>query len=163
MRSRFNSGPKPTDQRRQRNASRLGIAATLALSLAVAGCLATSQQRGYVFDAASLDQIPVGASQEQVLLVLGTPSTIAMVRGEVFYYISQMTERKAAFMNPEVVDQRVLAIYFNEERRVDRVAQYGIQDGRLFDFVSRTTPTGGQDLSLLRQIFGNFLGGDRKK
>ncbi len=31
----------------------------------------------------------MGASQEQVLIVLGTPSTVATVSGEVFYYISQ--------------------------------------------------------------------------
>jgi outer membrane protein assembly factor BamE (lipoprotein component of BamABCDE complex) len=128
------------------------------LSLFAAGCLATTYQRGYVFDQAALDQVPVGASQEQVLLVLGTPSTIATVSGEVFYYISQKTEQKAAFLNPQVVDQRVLAIYFDQERRVERIADYGVQDGKIFDFVSRTTPTSGQELSFLRQIFGNLLG-----
>jgi outer membrane protein assembly factor BamE (lipoprotein component of BamABCDE complex) len=133
------------------------LAAVLALSIAGAGCFATTYQRGYVFDQAALDQVPVGASQEQVLLVLGTPSTIATVSGEAFYYISQRTEQKAAFLNPQVVDQRVLAVYFDPQRRVSRIANYGIQDGRIFDFVSRTTPTGGEELNFLRQIFGNFL------
>lgn len=134
------------------------LAAILALSLLAAGCLATTYQRGYVFDQAALDQVPIGASQEQVLLVLGTPSTIATVSGEAFYYISQKTEQKAAFLNPQVVDQRVLAVYFDQDRRVSRIADYGIQDGKIFDFVSRTTPTGGQELNFLRQIFGNLLG-----
>jgi len=134
------------------------FAAILAISLATAACLGSSYQRGYVFDQASLDQVPVGASQEQVLLVLGTPSTIATVSGEVFYYISQRTERKAAFLNPQVVDQRVLAIYFAPDRRVERIANYGVQDGKLFDFVSRTTPTGGEELSFLRQVFSGLLG-----
>jgi outer membrane protein assembly factor BamE (lipoprotein component of BamABCDE complex) len=134
------------------------FAAIALLSLLAAGCLATSYQRGYVFDQALLEQVPVGASQEQVLLVLGTPSTIAPVSGEAFYYISQKTEQKVAFLNPEVVDQRVLAVYFDRERRVTRIANYGIQDGKIFDFVSRTTPTGGEELSLLRQIFGGLLG-----
>jgi len=134
------------------------IAAVLSLAVLTAGCLASTYQRGYVFDQASLDQVPIGASQEQVLLVLGTPSTIATVSGEVFYYISQKTERKAAFMNPQVVDQRVLAVYFDQERRVNRIADYGVQDGKIFDFVSRTTPTGGEELSFLRQIFSNLLG-----
>jgi outer membrane protein assembly factor BamE (lipoprotein component of BamABCDE complex) len=132
-------------------------AVVLAISLSAAGCLTSTYNRGYVFDQASLDQVPVGASQEQVLLVLGTPSTIATVSGEAFYYISQRTEQKAAFLNPQVVDQRVLAVYFDRERRVARIANYGVQDGKIFDFVSRTTPTGGEELSLLRQIFGNLL------
>jgi outer membrane protein assembly factor BamE (lipoprotein component of BamABCDE complex) len=134
------------------------VAAVLAISFLAAGCFASTYQRGYVFDQASLDQVPVGASQEQVLLVLGTPSTIATVSGEAFYYISQRTEQKAAFLNPQVVDQRVLAVYFDKDRRVARIANYGVQDGKIFDFVSRTTPTGGEELSLLRQIFGNLLG-----
>jgi outer membrane protein assembly factor BamE (lipoprotein component of BamABCDE complex) len=138
------------------------FAAIIAVSVLVAGCLGSTYQRGYVFDQASLDQVPVGASQEQVLLVLGTPSTIATVSGEVFYYISQRTERKAAFLNPQVVDQRVLAVYFSPDRRVERIANYGVQDGKLFDFVSRTTPTGGEELSFLRQVFSGLLGAGNK-
>ena len=133
------------------------LAAVLGLSLLLAGCFEASFQRGYVFDQTALDQVPVGASQEQVLLVLGTPTTVATVSGEAFYYISQVSERKVAFLRSEVVDQRVLAIYFNPERRVERVANYGIKDGRVFDFVSRTTPTGGDDLNLLKQIFGGLF------
>jgi outer membrane protein assembly factor BamE (lipoprotein component of BamABCDE complex) len=133
------------------------LAVIVALAAVTAGCFATTYQRGYVFDASQLDQVPVGASQEQVLLVLGTPSTIATVSGEVFYYISQRTEQKAAFLNPQVVDQRVLAVYFTPERRVARIANYGIQDGKIFDFVSRTTPTSGEELSFLKQIFGNLF------
>ena len=102
----------------------------------------------------ALEQIPVGATQEQVLIVLGTPSTVATVNGEAFYYISQKTERTAAFMPQEVIDQRVVAVYFDKDRRVDRLANYGVKDGKVFDFVSNTTPTGGQELSYLRGIFG---------
>ena len=38
-------------------------------------------QRGYVLPEGALEQIPVGSSQEQVLVVLGTPSTVATVSG----------------------------------------------------------------------------------
>src|SRR6185295_192307 len=83
---------------------RLVALATLTLSLAACGGFTTTYQRGYVFDEASLAQVPSGSSQEQVLLVLGTPSTVATVSGEVFYYISQKSQR-TAFLQPEVTDQ----------------------------------------------------------
>ena len=67
----------------------------------------------------------------------------------MFYYISQRTERKVAFMNQQVVDQRVIAVYFDKNRQVRRLANYGLQDGKIFDFISRTTPTSGQELSYL--------------
>jgi outer membrane protein assembly factor BamE (lipoprotein component of BamABCDE complex) len=136
-----------------------GFALALACTCALAGCggsFSETLQRGYVLPEGALEQIPVGASQEQVLIVLGTPSTVATVNGEAFYYISQKTERVAAFMPSEVIDQRVVAIYFDKDRRVERLANYGLKDGKIFDFVSQTTPTGGLELNYLRGILKSF-------
>jgi len=127
-----------------------------ALALASCGTFNETFQRGYVLQEGALEQIPIGATQEQVLIVLGTPSTVATVSGEAFYYISQKTERAAAFMPQEVVDQRVIAVYFDKERRVRRLANYGLKDGKVFDFVSQTTPTGGQELNLISRLFQNL-------
>ncbi|MGH6684059.1 MAG: outer membrane protein assembly factor BamE [Pseudolabrys sp.] len=134
------------------------LALSLACGFALAGCgsFGETLQRGYVLQEGALEQIPVGATQEQVLIVMGTPSTVATVNGEVFYYISQKTEREAAFMPHEVVDQRVVAVYFDKDRRVRRLANYGLKDGKIFDFVSQTTPTGGQELSYVRNMFKNL-------
>jgi outer membrane protein assembly factor BamE (lipoprotein component of BamABCDE complex) len=88
--------------------------------------------------------------------VLGTPSTVATVNGDAFYYISQKTERVAAFMPHEVIDQRVVGVYFDKDRRVERLANYGLKDGKVFDFLTQTTATGGNDLNYLRGIFRSF-------
>jgi outer membrane protein assembly factor BamE (lipoprotein component of BamABCDE complex) len=127
-------------------------AAVAALSLIVSGCITQSYNRGYILQEGALEQIPLGAPQEQVLIVLGTPSTVATVRGEVFYYISQRGEQ-TSFLQEKIVDQRVVAVYFDNNRRVERLADYRLQDGKIFDFVSRTTPTSGAELSLLGSIF----------
>ena len=157
-------------QQRDRNASRLtggrpGLlairkvapkamaAAALALGLLLAGCFSETYQKGYIVPDGALEQIPVGSSQEQVLIVLGTPSTVATVSGEAFYYISQRSERMIGFMPQKVTDQRVIAVYFDRNRRVERLANYGMKDGKVFDFVSRTTPTGGKDVAYLNAIF----------
>jgi outer membrane protein assembly factor BamE (lipoprotein component of BamABCDE complex) len=132
----------------------LRTAAALALALSLAGCFTATYQRGYILDEAALAQVPPGSSQEQVLLVLGTPSTVATVSGEAFYYISQKSQR-TAFLNPEITDQRVLAVYFDQNRRVERLANYGMQDGKVFDFISRTTSTGGQESNIIRQILSS--------
>ncbi|TMJ48323.1 MAG: outer membrane protein assembly factor BamE [Alphaproteobacteria bacterium] len=130
------------------------VAITALLCAALGGCLTGEQfQKGYILPPGALEQIPIGASQDQVLIVMGTPSTVATLDGEVFYYISQRSERPVAFMNQKVVDQRVIAIYFDKNRQVRRLANYGLQDGRIFDFISRTTPTSGQELSYLTPLF----------
>ena len=130
----------------------------LASALTLGACTRETFQRGYVLPEGALEQIPLGASQEQVLLVLGTPSTVATVSGEAFYYISQRADRPIMFMQTEVTDQRVIAVYFDKQRRVQRLAEYGMKDGHLFDFVSRTTPTSGNDLSVITTIMHNLEG-----
>src|ERR1700690_4055352 len=130
----------------------LRAAAAVALVCAVLGGCGEQFQKGYVLPQGALEQIPIGASQDQVLIVMGTPSTVATLNGEVFYYISQRSERPVAFMNQKVVDQRVIAIYFDKNRQVQRLANYGLQDGRIFHFISRTTPTSGQGLNYLTPL-----------
>ena len=144
---------------RSRNFSAYALV-LLALAGTTAGCgrFGETYQRGYVLPDGAMEQIPIGSTQEQVLIVLGTPSTVATVSGEVFYYISQKSERTVAFMPREVTDQRIIAVYFDKNRRVTRLANYGIKDGKVFDYISRTTPTGGRDNTYLQTVFGNFLG-----
>jgi outer membrane protein assembly factor BamE (lipoprotein component of BamABCDE complex) len=131
------------------------VLAATAACVALTGCGAFSEQyqKGYIMPEGALEQIPIGASQDQVLIVLGTPSTVATLNGEVFYYISQRAERKIAFMNQQIVDQRVIAVYFDKNRHVTRLANYGLKDGKIFDFISRTTPTSGQEMSYLTPLF----------
>jgi len=134
-------------------------AAALAATVMLGGCDSFTQvyQRGYVLPEGALEQVPLGATQEQVLIVLGTPSTVATVSGEVFYYISQRAEQKLAFLPQAVTNQRVIAVYFDKQRRVERLANYGLKDGKVFDFVSRTTPTGGSEPDFLKNIMGGLF------
>ncbi|MGF9692672.1 MULTISPECIES: outer membrane protein assembly factor BamE [unclassified Rhizobium] len=133
----------------------------VAVSLGLSGCttgIGDTIYNGYVLDKDSLDLIPEGSSREQVLLSMGTPSTTATFDGEVFYYISQKRERPVAFMKPRLVEQTVVAIYFNQEGTVARRAVYTLKDGKVFDTISRTTPTGGRDLTFLQQLLAGGTG-----
>lgn len=137
----------------------------LGTSVLLAGCstegaLSASETltHGYVVDEETLAVVPVGSSREQVLLALGTPSTTATFDNEVLYYISQTRVRPVAFMNPRVTDQRVLAVYLGEDGRVSNLANYGLQDGKVFDFITRTTPTGGRDQSFIAQMLTGVAG-----
>jgi outer membrane protein assembly factor BamE (lipoprotein component of BamABCDE complex) len=135
------------------------LASALVLPLAVAACGAPPTQRGYVADEQALAQVKVGSSAEHVILVLGTPSVVSTVGGKGYYYISQTMSQTYQFMQPTVVDQRVLAVHLDGKNRVERIANYGMQDGRLFDFISRTTPSGGDELTFVRQLLkaSNFM------
>ena len=141
---------------RRSNLCSLIAASALALMLGACSNFTQVYQRGYVLPDGALEQIPMGATQEQVLIVLGTPSTVATVSGEVFYYISQRGEQSVAFMPQRVIEQRVVAVYFDKSRRVERLADYGMKDGKIFDYLSRTTPSSGQELTALSYIWRIF-------
>src|SRR5712672_2044065 len=148
--SRMNSA-RPSSP--SRAAAPVAVAAVVALGLMLGGCFSETYQKGYIVPDGALEQVPIGSTQEQVLIVLGTPSTVATVSGEVFYYISQRAEQKLAFMNQNVTNQRVIAVYFDKQRRVQRLANYGLKDGKVFDFVGRTTPTAGVELNYINYVF----------
>ncbi|MEQ8401633.1 MAG: outer membrane protein assembly factor BamE [Roseitalea porphyridii] len=157
--------------------TRTGLRASAALvvaATALAGCnsvgselanvsqvtnMSETFKQGYVVDEQTLALVPPGSSREQVLLALGTPTTTNTFENEVFYYISQTRQRRAQFLKPRLVDQRILAVYFDGENTVERIADYGLQDGRVFDFITRTTPTGGRDQTFLAQVLTGTIGG----
>ena len=123
----------------------------------LSGCN-TSQviSHGYQVNEEALALVPQGSSREQVLLSLGTPSTTLKQSDgtETFYYISQKKTRSMAFIRAKVVDQRVLAVYLDDASNVDRISNFGMQDGKVFDFIRRVTPTGGKELNFLNQLLG---------
>ncbi|MFV0280348.1 MAG: outer membrane protein assembly factor BamE [Rhodoblastus sp.] len=141
------------------------LALILALAVPLGGCATGTLpglsydgvvQRGYQADDATLNQLKNGLSKEKTLALLGTPSTTSTVGGDAWYYVSQTVSRPVAFMRQRVTDQRVLAVYFSKGN-VQRVANYGLRDGRLFDYISRTTPTAGGDESFVQNMIKGLL------
>lgn len=138
--------------RTDRRWARIALAASLAGTLVLGGCIGETFSRGQKITAQQLEQVPIGSSREQVLLALGTPSTTSVAGGETFYYISATAGRTAAFQRISVKDRRVLAVYLDEQQRVQEIADYGLKDGKVFDYLSRKTPTAGRDLRFIGQI-----------
>ena len=145
-----------------RTARRIPVAGRLA-SLAVAcgllgGCIGYDGeiQHGYQFDQQAVADVKTGQTAEQILVALGSPSTTSTVGGDAWYYISQKTTRPVAFMAPKITDRQIYAVYFDKGKKVTRVANYGLQDGKVVDFAGGATPTLGADGTYLKSLFFNF-------
>ena len=122
-----------------------------AAALALAGCNEQTT-KGHVFDEELVAKIKPGMDGQAVLQTIGTPSTVSTVGNQTWYYISQDTVQTLKFMKPSVTNQRVLAIQFTKNLKVESVNNYGMQDGKVFDFTTRETPTGGAELLVLKQL-----------
>lgn len=142
-----------------RRSARLAGVALLALS--VAGCtFGEDLHHGYVVDERAVAQVRPGMGPEQVLQILGTPSTVSTVGNKSWYYISQVSHRGLYFLGQNITDQRVTAVYFSSSFKVERIALYGLQDGKVFDFISRKTESGGNEANFVSQLFrglGTFI------
>lgn len=135
----------------------LGVGLLLACAaVALSACGNTVQVRGNTPDPEDVAAIQPGVqSRQDIIDLLGSPSTVSTFEDRKWYYIGQKTQ-EVAFMKPEVLDRSVLVITFDETGLVRDMERYGLDDAQQIDPVERETPTEGRDLTFLQQLFGNI-------
>lgn len=140
------------------------LAAGIGMAAAVAGCSPKVSIRGNLPLPSKLEQVDVGSSSKrEVQRLLGSPSTIGTFDSQTWYYMSQRKEQWA-FFEPEIVDHKVLVLYFDDQGTLQQMQQYTKDDLREIALQERVTPTSGHSLGLIEQILGNVgrfsAGGD---
>ncbi len=127
----------------------------MAAALAIAGCAPEINVRGHVPDPESLALIKPGQqTRDQVLDLLGSPSSMGTFEDTRWYYISRRTEH-LAFYEPEVTEAQVVVVEFDTAGFVKQVVHLPSEDIREIDLVERETLTKGRKLGFLQQILGN--------
>ena len=134
---------------------RRGLTAA-AFAALLSACAPDIVQRGNLPDPELLARIQPGTqTRNQVSDLLGSPSSVATFGEEVWYYISSQT-KTIAFYEPDILDQKVVAISFDDAGRVKNIRTYGLEDARDIEPIARTTPTGGREITVLEQLVGNL-------
>ena len=103
----------------------------------------------------SLDYVLERKGSERVQQLLGSPSTEGSFGQDIWYYVSKKTSQ-TGFFEPDVIDQGVLAVTFDQEGVVNDLKIYDQNDGRLVAMVDRVTPTHGNEMTILQQLLGNL-------
>lgn len=96
-----------------------------------------------------------GATREQVLIVLGKPMVTDPGSSEIYYYVRSRPKDAAEEGNSP--SERILAVYFDDSHRVQRFAEYGLQNGRLFDYVTHEFVPSEDQVGLLEMLTMRFL------
>ncbi|RVU39626.1 outer membrane protein assembly factor BamE [Hwanghaeella grinnelliae] len=131
------------------------LASVAVIALAATACTPKTALRGNLPRPHQIEQLEVGKQRKtQVESIMGSPSVIGTFDDNIWYYMSRRTEQWA-FFPEEVVEQKVLALYFSNEGVLQHVETYTEDDAREIATSSRTTPTAGKELGVLEQIFGN--------
>jgi outer membrane protein assembly factor BamE (lipoprotein component of BamABCDE complex) len=126
--------------------------------LAVAGlsaCSPTLAERGHLPNPDKLAAIRPGATtRDEVVKILGTPSSTGVFNDKSWYYISRRTEQ-LAFFDPDVLDQQVYIVNFDDRGVVKALDHRTLKDGREIEPAPGATPAPGRELTFLEQIIGN--------
>ena len=125
----------------------------LATCIALTGCTPVISQRGYVENLDAEAGIATGVDNKTTIeQKLGDPSIQAAFAADAWYYVSAV-EKQVAFFTPTIQSRHILAVYFDKDGKVTGMKHFGLEDGHVVDFETRTTPTRGRELTFLQQLF----------
>lgn len=127
----------------------------VAVAFAAPACTPIVELRGNLPPPEQLEQVKVGkSSRDDVQALLGTPSNVTPFGDETWHYISTLTERKA-FLEPVVLERKVITVVFDRSGMVRVLDTKGLQDGKEVKPVDRETPSAGKEMTILQQMLGN--------
>lgn len=132
------------------------VLVTLALSGALGACAPVIKNHGYAPIAQEVADIQVGVdTRGSVRRKIGRPGGTDVFGDDGWFYVQSKVEHYM-YNEPRVVDRRVVAIQFDADDVVASINQYGLEDGRVVNLETKTTPTYGRELTVLEQLFGNI-------
>jgi outer membrane protein assembly factor BamE (lipoprotein component of BamABCDE complex) len=130
--------------------------AAISGAVLIAGCATSVEQRGNLPAQDKVAEIhPGSTTKDEVIKILGSPSSVGVFNDKSWFYISRRTGQ-LAFFDPNVVDQQVYIVSFDEQGVVKEVDHKGLEDGQQITPVARATPAPGRELSFLEQVIGNL-------
>lgn len=133
----------------------LTVAGVTLGAMVLTACNPTLRTHGYRYTDGEVPEILVGEDTEATLLAtLGNPSLRGTFEDNTWYYVTD-TREYLSYLRPNTLARRVIAIEFDDEGVVAEVTEYDVSDSRQVNYVSRTTPTRGRELTLLEQVLGN--------
>src|SRR5260370_15980266 len=131
----------------------------MGMPLAAAGlgaCVSSLDQRGHLPEPDKLAEIHPGTTtRDEVAKILGNPSSTGIFDSKNWYYISRKT-KQVAFFDPDVLDQQVYVVNFDDKGVVRAVDHKDLKDGREIEPAPGATPAPGRELTLVEQVLGNI-------
>jgi outer membrane protein assembly factor BamE (lipoprotein component of BamABCDE complex) len=130
---------------------------TVSGAAAFVSCAPAVDQRGNLPNPDKIAEIHAGSTtKDEVAKILGTPSSVSVFNNDKsWYYISRRTSQ-TAFFEPDVLDQQVYIVNFDDQGVVKAVDHKALEDGKEITPVARATPAPGRELSFLEQLIGNL-------
>ena len=131
-------------------------------SLLINACTGIKSNNGYLPVRDSVDQLKVNVtSPSSAKSTLGEPALVLGKKEPIFIYSSQVTNR-VLFFEPKVISRDVLVLYFNTKKKLRKLENFSLEDGKSFDLNTDATNLNTEERSLIANLFSNVgIGGIR--
>ena len=132
------------------------LATTLLFCAGLTACAPITREHGFVPFEDDMASILVGADTKlSVEEIVGRPSDTGLTEDSSWYYVAS-TVKTLAFFEPKVTERRVVVFDFDANDVLQNISEFGLEDGRVINLQSRTTPIDARRLSLLTRLLGNI-------
>ena len=130
--------------------------------LLINACTGIKSNNGYLPVRDSVDQLKVNVtSPSSAKSTLGEPALVLGKKEPIFIYSSQVTNR-VLFFEPKVISRDVLVLYFNKKKKLRKLENFSLEDGKTFDLNTDATNLNTEERSLIANLFSNVgIGGIR--
>lgn len=131
------------------------LSALASIILLLGACTPVVNQRGNMLGDQQIERVEVGKhSRSDVMRILGSPTTQGPFDSNTWYYIGQETEKRG-ILDPEVVEERIVIVAFDEKGVVESLKES--DEGRIdLPIEDDSTPTHGNNLTFVQQMLGNL-------
>ena len=124
--------------------------------LFLSSCISHTEYSGYSLEEKKLSELEVNkSSKQQVLEILGNPSTVSSFNNNEWYYISAIKEY-TSFFQPKVLEQKSFLLTFNNDDILISINSYDRTQMNKIKFSSEYTMTEGDNLGIIKQFIGNI-------
>ena len=132
--------------------------------LLINACTGIKSNNGYMPVRNSVDQLKVNiTSPSSAKSTLGEPALVLGKKEPIFIYSSQVTNR-VLFFEPKVISRDVLVLYFNKKKKLRKLENFSLEDGKSFDLNTDATNLNTEERSLIGNLFSNVgIGGIRTR
>ena len=132
--------------------------------LLINACTGIKSNNGYLPVRDSVDQLKVNVtSPSSAKSTLGEPALVLGKKEPIFIYSSQVTNR-VLFFEPKVISRDVLVLYFNKKKKLRKLENFSLEDGKSFDLNTDATNLNTEERSLIANLFSNVgIGGIRTR
>lgn len=129
---------------------------SLVMLSVLGACQPTIHDQGKKVELEELSKLKEGLhTKNEVLQVLGSPSTVSSFGDNKWYYVYKQTSA-VAFFKPDTLEQNIVSIEFDQNEVITKITILGENEAQSVDYVERITPTAGHSASFLNQVFGDF-------